>query len=140
MEYIFMALLGMCTIHDLRSKKIPGILIWICMGLSCGYRGYSLFTGNAGMEECIMAVIPGIALLVFSYSSKQIGCGDGLLIVAAGLFWGGEGIMEILAVAFLLAAVFAIAYLLIKRGSKDHRIPFIPFLFIAVLFWFGGGI
>lgn len=132
MQIVLIVLLGICMIHDLRSKKIPAVWIWLCMLVTIGYRIYGIVTAKSSAIECFLSILPGIIIIIFSHVSKQIGIGDGLLIVAIGLYLGWKNMLVVLTLAFLLAAVFSLGYSLMMRNWKNYRIPFVPFLCLAL--------
>ncbi len=139
-QILLFILLGICMIHDLRSKTIPAIWIWLSIFVTGGYQLYEIVMGNSSLVECLFAILPGIGILIFSYISKQIGNGDGLLMIAIGLCLGWQNLLMVLTVAFLLAAVFSIGYSAIKRKWKNDRIPFVPFLCLALVIQYMGEI
>ncbi len=140
MQIAIMVLLGICMIHDLQSKKIPAIWIWLCIVVTGIYQLHGIAIGRSTVWEGLFAVFPGIGILIFSYISKQMGNGDGLLIVAIGLYLGWQQLLIVLTLAFLLAALFSIGYSTIKHSWKNDKIPFVPFLYMAVGIQYMGAI
>lgn len=132
MEIVFGILLGICMIHDLKTQKIPAVWIWLCIIVMAVYRGYLIIGSRSSVYEIIYSIIPGLAMVLLSHVSKQIGNGDGMLIVACGFFLGWRKLLAVLMLAFLITALFAIGYVLIKRRVENVKIPFIPFLFVAI--------
>lgn len=140
MQILLFALLGICSVHDLRSRKIPAVLIWICIGVAAGYRAYMIMHGKSTIKECLLCMIPGIVLLFFSYAGRQVGDGDGWLVLASGLWLTWEKLVPALMYAFMAAGLFSAGYLLVTRREKTANIPFVPFLFGGILILVSGDI
>ena len=133
MQLFWVILLGFFVFHDLKNRAIPAIWIWICMGWMLIYRLSMLYSGKSSVTELFLCTLPGMGLLLLSYWGKQIGSGDGWLIITGGLCLGWEMLMEALTYAFLTAGLFGAGCLFLTHKRKDTRIPFIPFLFIGVI-------
>lgn len=140
MGMVFMVLLGVCVIHDLRRKEIPTILIWILIGSMFVYRVYLLILGKCSIKESVICILPGMLLLLISYVGKQIGKGDGFLIIAEGLYMGWMELMSVIYYSFLTAGLFCMGYFLLCHREKNEKIPFVPFLFWGTVVVFGEGL
>lgn len=133
MQLFWVILLGFFTFHDLKSRAIPAIWIWICLGWMLIYRLSMLYSGKSSVTELFLCILPGIGLLFLSYWGRQIGSGDGWLIITGGLCLGWEMLIETLTYAFLAAGLFGAGYLFISHKEKSTHIPFVPFLCIGVI-------
>lgn len=140
MQILLLVLLGICSVHDLRSRKIPAVFIWICIGAASVYRIHMMVLGKSNIKECLLCIIPGLVLLFFSYVGRQVGSGDGWLVIASGLCLKWEALVSALIYAFVAAGLFSAGYLLFTHREKTVGIPFVPFLFGGILFFVLGDI
>jgi leader peptidase (prepilin peptidase)/N-methyltransferase len=131
----FMALI----IYDLRWMLLPNVIVLPLTVLSLVYvLVYALLAGNiAVITDAIlgMASIGGLFYILFQTSSgKWIGGGDVKLGFVLGILAGGlmEGLMVIF-IASLLGTLFAILSAGHKKQTLKKRIPFGPFLIIALI-------
>lgn len=131
MNCILMLFLLICMIFDIRSRKIPAVVIWMGIGVMGIYRIWGLWNGECNMADFICSVMPGVWLYFFSCISRQMGKGDGLLIIATGCFFTWKIHLGMLILAFTMAAVFSGVLIVWKRDFKNKKIPFVPFLFVA---------
>lgn len=131
MKYVLMLFLLICTIFDIRTKKIPAVLIWSGILVMAMYRIFLLETGNDSVADFVRSVMPGLLLYFFSRISNQVGSGDGLLIIATGSFFTWKEHLGMLLAAFVMAAVFSGGLLVLKHEAVNRKIPFVPFLFAA---------
>ncbi len=126
-----LALLTMlvAAIQDFMRKEIS---IWIIVFgglLSLVSCCFYIIGGNGRPAEVLLAVIPGVVVLVLAFVSREgIGYGDGLLIFALGPVFGLRSIMFGLVIAFFLSGIVSGILLVVKRAGKKFTIPFVPFL------------
>ena len=72
----------------------------------------------------------GLGIIGLSVISKeQIGKGDGLVIAAVGIAFGARRCFLVLSTASFVMCVIAIGVLLLKKGGRQTRLPFLPALF-----------
>lgn len=133
MNILLVILLGICAGYDLRSKTIPTVWVWGCVGSMLVYRLFLILLGKCRAEETIISILPGIMLILVSYLGNQVGEGDGWLIIACGLCLGRANLMRGLTYAFLAAGIWGMAYLLFVQKNRSDKMPFIPSLFLGML-------
>lgn len=122
-------LLGALAITDYKSRKIPLWPIALVLGIGIlnlhlqHYRGWvSILEGaGAGVTLCILSKATG----------NGIGLGDGLVIAVIGIFMGARLTFFCMSVAFFLASLAALFLLCRRKGGRNYRIPFIPYIFAA---------
>ncbi len=127
------------TLNDLKEKRVPNKLVLIMLGLWPATLAIG-FVENAKMLETLLfqglfgAVVIG-AMLLFLYicSRKQIGGGDIKFMIVAALYLGFDVILTATLFGSILASVFAVALLLLKKIDKKGTIPLIPFLYTGIL-------
>jgi len=119
------------TVMDIKNREIS---IWFvaCVGIA-GIMNASLY-GMPPVSEVITRVLPGFVLLAVAYLTKEcIGKGDGLMCIALGLVIETKYVLISLFYGFILAALFGLTFMVIKKKTGKERIPFIPFIFGGVL-------
>lgn len=131
MNYVVMISLLISMIFDIKSQKIPTIWLWCSIGIVMVYRIIISLRGDDTWNSFILALLPGVFLLIFAKISNQIGKGDGLLILITGCYFSCNQHAEVLFISFFLAAIYSMGIMLIKRDYKNRRIAFAPFLFVA---------
>ena len=138
MRYIYLGFLLGCAIWDIKIRKIPAVwlyggLIW--MGI---YGIFQVMEGERGIVELLTALVPGVFCFIFGKISESMGEGDSLLILGTGFCFIITVVLQILMLAFFLAAIGSMILLILKRNIKNRRIPFVPYLLSAfVVLWMG---
>lgn len=130
-DMINLLLLGLNCWGDLKKREIylrPTILYGL-LGLIIQL--YELKARHLGL---LTGLIPGLFLLMTGMSSNgKVGYGDGILVLALGIWIGFFRCLMTLTSGLLLAAIWSAFSLVIKRFKKDDQIPFVPFLFFGYL-------
>lgn len=129
---------GICLliqgIWDLRKKEIPTCI-------SIGFGGVSLIYsiyGQRASEDIFLGVLPGILFLLIGLVTKQaVGYGDGILLCALGMYYALEDLLSICLIAMVFSVVVALILLVVFHKNGKYEIPFVPFLFLGWLFWYG---
>ena len=131
MELAELIFLSVGTYYDMKNRELPRGFFLIFGALAMLLRlclpYYSFVRGLAG--GCV-----GVAFLVIGYFSKQaIGYGDGLGVIILGIFEGWKGMIAVVIVAFLLAAIYGSWEVFGLKKSYKEEFPFYPFLLAAYL-------
>jgi len=133
------------SVWDIKFKYIIGWLtiIWTCIGI--GLRICSLaceYTNNGEVRiELWIGTIIAIGILGISYLTKEkIGYGDGLIILGLSAYIEVWGLLEILLIAGMLAAVTAIILMGLFHKKRDYEIPFVPYIAAGTILYFIGGV
>ncbi len=125
-----LSLLITCTYYDLRFRKLPllaliafGIVIFMVIGLD----------GSLFSRAIFLRIIPGTIFLILAFMTKQaVGYGDGIIIILLGLSLGLKRCVTVVFTGLILSSVVSVFILLMKKGSRQTRLPFVPFLLIAL--------
>lgn len=127
-----MLFLTAAAICDIRTKSLPVILLAAGGMMTAAYE-ISLAAG--GMLEpynLLLAMMPGILMLIVSYASGgSMGSGDGLTALIAGPMLGAGASCVVVLVAFLLSGAVAVTLLAVRRVNRSTRIPFVPMIAAA---------
>lgn len=115
---------------DYKTKMIKTKWLW-SLGLAGGIC-HLLQTGHIAVEEVVLGSMTGVVLLVVAKVSKEcIGFGDGWLFFVTGIFLGFFKNVVLLSGSLLLAGIYAVICLLLKKKGKHDRMAFVPFVFVA---------
>ena len=125
-------LLGLFGIawFDYRTKLIDARWLWIV-----GVAGLVLLFSQNGVmavRQIFAGVVPGALLLLFAWiSGESVGFGDGWLFVVTGIFLGLQKNMLLLMGSLIMAGVFAIVCLVLRKRERNDRIALAPFVLVA---------
>ena len=126
-------LLVIASVMDIRDKKILISLPVVQMTLSMLFFLYIWSRGLDDPRGLMLSLMPGVALLITGYVTKQgIGLGDGLMVLALGPLFGVMEIMLIALIAFSLSAIVGGGLLIFKKASGKKVLAFMPFLTVGV--------
>lgn len=122
-------ILGVICVFDIKRKKIPVYMLIILAAAGI----ISNFTvGEFDIEKRIIAMLPGMILLIVSMITKQqIGYGDGMIILLMGLYIDIDDILSIVLSSFLLSSIAAIILMTVFKKKKNFEMAFSPFLLIG---------
>lgn len=125
------AFLSIGSITDIRKKILPKKMILI--GAIAAIILTVIWQRRELLAICL-SVFPGAFLLILSYLSKeQIGYGDGICILVLGILTPIEALLVQLMLSFTLLFMTSAVLLMLKKGNKKTRIPYIPYLLMGVL-------
>lgn len=94
---------------------------------------FSLLQENTLFEiGTFTGMLVGFAILVFAWiSGESIGFGDGWLFVATGTYLSFVENLILLFGSMVLAGIFAIVCLVLKKKHKNDRLALAPFVLIG---------
>lgn len=125
MIYIIVSiLLLMMSIQDIKERSVSTVYI-VILAVVCAMGG--LFFIECSWMDQLGGCSVGLCLLGISVlTQEQIGAGDGLVVAALGLMTGAMKALTILSVASLLMAGVSIILIIIKKGTRKMKLPFLP--------------
>lgn len=135
MNIIIGILLLVMSIQDMKECRVSNIYIAmlavVCVGGGIWDAGISWMDMLGGCSIGLGLV--GVSVL----TKEQIGVGDGLVIAALGLRSGMINILTILSMASLIMAGVSIFLIIIRKGTKKMKLPFLPAISIgyAICTW-----
>ncbi|HAK68637.1 MAG TPA: hypothetical protein DEO40_00085 [Treponema sp.] len=124
---IFWAFSLAIAVHDLKSMKIPDLLVYSGTAVLFIYK--AAFS-RSGLTLCIISSLLSVALFaaVRSVSRGGLGWGDVKYSALCGLYAGLIGVF----VGYIVSALFCALYFLIlkalKKYDKEKAVPFAPFM------------
>jgi len=121
------------SIQDIRIRRIS--TQWLIIGtiLSAGCMVWRIGYGISAPGEIAVGWIPGALVLIFAVLGKQIGRGDGWILLILSGFMEAVRLWLVFSVSLLLMAVAAGALLVFRRAGRRDTLPYLPFLTIAVI-------
>lgn len=124
-------LLFMAGAMDLKSKTISREMILVLMIVCFAGAFIKVFINKEfGIWEIIGGVLIGFCAIGLSMVSRdQIGRGDGLVIVAIGLVLGFRKCLFAVCMASIIMTLVSVIVLILRKGNRNTRLPFIPALF-----------
>lgn len=129
MEQICMfSFLGVNSYLDIRKTRIS-------LGITAIYGVIGSIYILLNREQAgilVLGMIPGLILLgIGKISGEALGMGDGVVVLVSGIYLGIWRTLEFVALAFLLAAVWAGFLMVGKKKGRHTCFPFVPFLFLS---------
>lgn len=130
-EIITLVYLVICSYQDIKYK---GVSIWLM--ITGNIWGIIIAISRAvndelAMEELVIAILPGLVMLLTSIISQLLGMADGLMLIMLGMILQPTMVYAQMIISSLLLLVFA---LILKIYSKNiTQLPYIPFLLIGYI-------
>lgn len=129
-KLILLILLVYSSYTDIYKKHVMMAPVYIC--LIAVFLEMLIPAGDESFS--VIGIIPGVVLLICSYMTKgAIGEGDAYLTGVIGLMMGIENAVLIILVGSVLAAVFSVFEIKIRKKGKKDVIPFVPFILTGYL-------
>ena len=130
-NWFVLILLAVASVIDWRKREIPITLLFI---MSAGITIFAIYCKDITIWYRLAGGALGIMLFVVSTVTKEaIGYGDSWLILLLGVQLGILRVLQLLFAASLLAVIFAVFYLWVRKWNRKSTLPFVPFLTIAYL-------
>ncbi len=128
-KVIVLGLLGICSLEDLRHKRLT--IVYILM-FGIGGVILHLFAPVCSIYSILCGMLLGIAMILVSLITRgNVGIGDGMLLLVTGVYLGGYGNLQLLMTGLLLSALWALGLLAFKKKKGKDEIAFAPFLLLA---------
>jgi len=118
-----------CTFFDIKTKQIPMKLIVVFTFLIVGF----CFINNFFYYwDFLLRLMPGAFLILIAFITNQaLGYGDGVVVILIGMMLDFQITITFILIAFLLSAITSIFILITKKGNRQTKLPFIPFLLVS---------
>ena len=126
---VSIAVLLILSFQDIKRREISGYLV-IIYGLS----GIVIGMFKIPVMELLLSAVPGAFLLILGrITDEGIGYGDGLVILALGIWVGLYLSLVALIVGILLLGIVSLGYVLMMKIKREKvflqtKMPFMPFL------------
>ena len=129
--YFLMILIVIC---DLKEKIIPDQFTFAIIILAI----FKIFILNENFEKSFigMGIYPIFFTFIYGYSDyflkkDVIGFGDIKLLSGIGFYFGYLGIYNLIIfynIIFILAFIYIIPKILLKKIDREQKVPFAPFI------------
>ena len=134
-EIALIVALGIASIIDLKTKKIPVQLV-VGMLIAGVFRTMLLVYETDNIKglifNIILSMIPGLFMLLISFLSKQsIGYGDSLIVLAMSFFLSAEELIGIIMFSMTMAGIVALILIVVAKKKKNYEMAFCPFLILG---------
>lgn len=124
-------LLFVAGILDIKSRMISRRMIAVLFLACCIMLP---FQNNFSILDTVGGLSIGLCAIALSVASReQIGKGDGMVITAVGIAVGARRCFLVVCMASFLMCITAIGVLVLRRGGRQTRLPFLPALFAGYL-------
>ena len=135
-ELVLLLYLAVLGLYDIRFQRLP--MRWMLMGTVLAIANILWDILHVGMDLgyllcLIRGWIPGLILLVAWKSTGKIGCGDGWALMIVGSFLGQKETVVVFMASLMFAAIIAGGLLLLRKADRKAKLPYIPFLAVAVI-------
>ena len=124
---------------DLKCKHVPKTYLYIFSVAAVAYL-LGDFIYSKDILEILAGIVPGCVGLFFAFISReQIGYGDGIVVLLAGLFLSAKAVITIVFFAFIFVTILSILLLVTHNAGRKSKIPLIPFLLAGQIVCICGG-
>lgn len=132
---VFMVLIGVLLfvagVVDIRERKICRKQLILLLVLCCAA---VLLKGDFNLFDAAVGLAVGLCAVGVSVATReQIGKGDGIVIAAMGIVLGARKCLWLVAAASFMMSAAAILVLLLGRGGRQTKLPFLPAIFAGYL-------
>lgn len=124
--------LVIASVQDVKYRSISGKMMLIGAGIALQHSVYECLGGHS-VWQMILGLLPGVAFLVLGYVTRCVGSADGMVLMLVGFYMGWKRCLWIWLLSIFLIGIWAMLYLVWKRGCSKRRLPYIPFLTLAWL-------
>lgn len=120
--------LTILSFQDIKRKRVN----WILMAILAVFNGVFGFILDRSLLQIAAGIAPGVFGLLISFGTKgKLGAGDGLCLIALGVFYDWEKVLMLWLAALLICALTGMVLMILKRANLKTALPFIPFLTIG---------
>ena len=96
------------------------------------------FKTHFGLWNALGGAAVGLCIVGISIASRgQIGRGDGMVLGAIGLLLGFRGCLAVVCLASWIMAIISAILLILKKGNRHTKLPFLPALFVGYIAYIG---
>lgn len=124
-------LLILCSITDIKERKIYAevCIIFMLIGVILEF-----IIRQRNLLDICLGILPGIFIyMVFIVTREGIGKGDAMVFITTGVFMGIINSIFLLIFSLILVGITAFIIIILKKGNKKTKIPFVPFVTISFI-------
>lgn len=117
------------SVMDIRHRKVAVLLPVFFLLAGIAANGYLLYAGKTTLETWILSASVGICMLLLAAVFRGLmGYGDGLVVLAMGMYLRWEQVFISTCIGIFLMAIGCGLLLVIRKADRKTKIPFLPFL------------
>ena len=136
---ILLLYMVMLSVYDIRSRRVPVLLLTIgCAGVLIN-TVYELVIGQQTLLQPILGMIPGLLFMIIAWLSQKAGYADGIILIWIGIMCGYRDSLLVLCASLMMASIISIILLMLRKVNRQTQIPYIPFLAAGMSIVFGAG-
>lgn len=123
---VMLAFLVVLSVEDVCEKRVHTIILYafLATGIVMWF-----ITGNPDLPEFVGGMVAGGMVWIFScLAPDRLGCADGMVFTATGIFLGLTGNIILMTVSMLLAGAGSLFAVVIMKKDRDDTMPLIPFI------------
>lgn len=121
-------LLVIAVVHDMRTRRIPNLLVLMGIGLAVILHAIALGMGSASLAghawwSPLAGLLTGLATLMPLYLLRATGAGDVKLMGMVGAFIGTQAVLAATFYTFLAGGLLSLAFMLrpgVARQALDN--------------------
>jgi len=117
LTFVFLLLLSIASVIDLRSHRIPNLLTACILALGLGW--HIAVHGLSGLQVSVLGTITGLIVFLPFYVKKVMGAGDVKLMAAVGSFVGVPQIFGAVCATLICGGLFALIVFAVHGGIAD---------------------
>lgn len=114
-------LLGASCVTDIRSRRIPNVLILV--GLLVGLFSQAQSGGLAGLGFGFLGALVALVVLGPGFAAGRMGGGDVKLAMVCGTFLGWRGALHVILLGAVAHGVLALIFALLRRRVTEGASP-----------------
>lgn len=119
------------SVSDIRKKSFPVWMLGIGVVGAAGVLCLEMAAGRVVGVSILKSVLPGLLFLLIAAVTKNMGYGDGMVLILLGLMRGQKHCVTALMLGMLVISFFAVVVLILRRAGRNTRLPFLPFLSVG---------
>lgn len=117
------------SVMDIRHRKVALLLPVSFLIAGIGVNGYLLYAGKTTLEAWMLSSSVGVGMLLLAAVFRgSMGYGDGLVVLAMGMYLRWEQVFISTCIGIFLMAIGCGLLLVIRKADRKTKIPFLPFL------------
>lgn len=125
---ILLLYLLVLSVYDIRRRRVPVLSLTIgCIGVLIN-AVYELVAGQQILLQSVLGMVPGILFLIIAWLSQKAGYADGIILIWIGIMCGYRDSLLVFCASLMMASTISIVLLMLRKVSRQTRIPYIPFL------------
>lgn len=125
--------LAALAMMDALRREVAVWILWVGSAAALISATILLAGGKASWPELIFGAVPGLLMLAVAGFTKEAGPGDGIVLLQMNVFLLLNRVIFAFGMSLVIMGAFSAVLLLLRKGKKDTRLPYLPFLWLGSL-------